>query len=130
VLRAQATGHAMLARLFAAEQPDAARDAAPVLVALRWPTVAPGRLRVDSDLAPGASPRLDRDGSLAKLVAFGPTRHQALLTLDRVLAEAVLEPPMADLQRLRAILADEAFRAGQYDESCAERVLAELRLPQ
>ena len=51
VRRAQPAGHALQARVSAAPRPDDAADEGPAIIsALRWPTLAPGALRVDTDL--------------------------------------------------------------------------------
>ena len=82
----------------------------------------PGTLRVDSELAVGGSAAIDRDPLLAKVVTYGQTRHQAVLTLDRVLAEATIEPMRTNVDQLREILADESYRAGQYDVDTIARL--------
>jgi acetyl/propionyl-CoA carboxylase alpha subunit len=103
--------------------------AAPI-TALRWPMVAPGCLRIETELAVGHAPpgpSADAGHLMAKIAAYGQTRHQALLTLDRVLAESVIAPLTTNLDLLRSILADEAFRAGQYDSGSQARLQAELK---
>jgi acetyl/propionyl-CoA carboxylase alpha subunit len=127
VKHAQPTGNAAEAHVYAELPPGGARGEPLHIKALRWPVVAPGALRVETDLAVGAKSGTDYDPLVGKVVTYGPTRHQALLTLDRVLAEATIEPLPTNLPFLREILADESFRAGQYDAEFAERLLAELR---
>jgi acetyl/propionyl-CoA carboxylase alpha subunit len=115
VTRAQASGHSMEARLCAE---DPVEDFAPTtgeIKNLRWPTVAPGALRVETGLAQNATITADSDPLVAQMVTYSQTRHQALLTLDRVLAETVVEPLVTNLAFLRRVLADDSFRAGQYD---------------
>jgi acetyl/propionyl-CoA carboxylase alpha subunit len=96
---------------------------------LRWPTLAPGSLRIESAIAVGSQVTPERDPLLAKVIAFGATRHQAILTLDRVLAETEIEPLPTNLAFLRQVLASESFRAGQYDESFLEQLLIEQQEP-
>src|SRR5262249_45120185 len=122
-LRVQQTGHAIQARLYA--EPGDAGTAPAELVALRWPMLAPGRLRVDSDLALGSRYPDAVKPLIARIVGYGPTRHQALLALDRALAEATLDALPTNLQRLRDVLADESFRAGQFDCEFAARLAAQ-----
>lgn len=125
--RAQATGHAVEARIHA-DDPLTGMVGQPVeIAALRWPVVAPGSLRIETDLTVGSRPALDRDRMVAKIIAYGRTRHQAVLTLDRVLAEAVLDPLATNLECLREILVDESFRAGHYDNEFVERLLVEIK---
>lgn len=125
--RAQPTGHAIEARIYA-EDPYSGAISEPVeIAALRWPMVAPGCLRVETDLAVGSRAATDFDPLVAKVAAYGQTRHQALLTLDRVLAEATIDPLATNLPFVREILGDESYRAGQYDNGFAERLLSEIK---
>ena len=72
----------------------------------------------------GAIP--EDDGQVvARVTSFAPIRHQALLTLDRVLAGARVVPRPSNANELRGILNDEGFRAGSYDA----RTLGHIRHP-
>jgi acetyl/propionyl-CoA carboxylase alpha subunit len=104
-------------------KPDAIR-------ALRWPPVVPGAMRIEASLAPGVVIAPEDELLIASVVTYGQTRHQAFLTLDRVLSETTIEPIVSNLRLLRDILADESYRAGQYDTGFVERLLKELRAPQ
>ena len=122
----QPSGHAMEARIYAE---DPARDFLPApgeVASVRFPTVGPGRLRVESALSAGCTVTPFYDPLVAKVIAYGPTRHQALLTLDRVLAETVIAPLTTNLAFLRDVLAHESFRAGQYDTEFVHRLMDEL----
>ncbi|MFI5308487.1 MAG: biotin carboxylase N-terminal domain-containing protein [Polyangiales bacterium] len=121
--RAQPGGHAVQGRIYATP----AQRQPTVVTALRWPVLAPGSLRVETDLVQGSVAALDREPLLAKVIGHGATRHQAVLTLDRALGEATLEPLASNLELVREILCDESFRASQYDSTFAERVSTELR---
>jgi acetyl/propionyl-CoA carboxylase alpha subunit len=124
-LRAEPRGHAMEARLYA-EDPDKGFLPRPgEVTTLRWPPLAPGAFRVDSGVAPGSKVTPYYDPLVAKLVSFGATRHQALLTLDRVLAETEIEPLTTNVAFLREVLAHDSFRAGQYDTDFTQRLIAE-----
>jgi biotin carboxylase len=59
---------------------------------------------------------------LLKTTSYAPVRHQALLSLDRILAATVVRPLETNVPLLRAVLADEALRAGQYDTELLERL--------
>lgn len=120
--RAQPTGHAAESYVLASET----NPAAPITT-LRWPMVAPGCLRVETELAVGHPATPDASRLVAKIASYGQTRHQALLTLDRVLAESMIAPLATNLDFLRSILADEAFRAGQYDSGFIARLQTEVR---
>jgi 3-methylcrotonyl-CoA carboxylase alpha subunit len=124
-LRAETRGHAIEARIYA-EEPDKGFLPRPGEVkTLRFPPVAPGSLRIETGVAPGSKVTQYYDPLVAKLVAFGATRHQALLTLDRVLAETEMEPLTTNVDFLRRVLAHESFRAGQYDTGFVQRMMAE-----
>jgi 3-methylcrotonyl-CoA carboxylase alpha subunit len=125
VLRAEPRGHAVEARIYAE---DADRDFAPKpgeVKSLRWPTLAPGTLRIESGVAPGSKVTPYYDPMIAKLITFGTTRHSAILTLDRALAESEIEPLVTNMGFLRRVLGHEAFRAGQYDTEFVPRMFAE-----
>lgn len=123
----QPSGNAAEAHIYAELPPNHARTEPFDIKALRWPVVAPGALRIETDLAVGARAGTNYDLLVGKVLAYGQSRHQALLTLDRVLAEATIDPLPTNLPFLREILGDESFRAGQYDSDFAQRLLAELR---
>jgi acetyl/propionyl-CoA carboxylase alpha subunit len=127
ITRAQPAGNAAEAHVYAELPPGGGRGEPLDIKALRWPVVAPGALRIETDLAVGAKSGTDYDPLVGKVIAYGQTRHQALLTLDRVLAEAIIEPLPTNLPFLREILGHESYRAGQYDSEFADLLLAELR---
>lgn len=104
-------------------KPDAIR-------ALRWPPVVPGAMRIEPALSVGVTFAPEDEVLVANVVTYGQTRHQAFLTLDRVLSETTIEPIVSNLRILRDILADESFRAGQYDTGFVERLITQLRAPQ
>jgi acetyl/propionyl-CoA carboxylase alpha subunit len=122
VRNAQPSGHALLARVYSMAEGPATPETRTTVSALRWPVMPPGTLRIDSELVVGGSAAIDRDPLLAKVVTYGQTRHQAVLTLDRVLAEATIEPMRTNVEQLREILADESYRAGQYDVDTISRL--------
>lgn len=123
--RSAPTGHAMEARIYAE---DPARDFLPMpgkVELFHWPTVAPGALRVETGVGPGSAVPADDDPLVAKMITYARTRHHALLTLDRVLAETVIEPLKTNVDFMRQVLASEAFRAGQYDVGFVNQLLEE-----
>ena len=58
---------------------------------------------------------------IAKLTTYDPIRHRALLTMDRMLAELRAEPFDTNVEEVRRVLGDYAFRAGQYDTESPAR---------
>jgi acetyl/propionyl-CoA carboxylase alpha subunit len=63
------------------------------------------------------------DPMIAKVVARGDTRAAAILALDRALEGTVIAPCTTNLSFLRKILADSAFRKGDYDTTLAEALV-------
>ena len=123
IVRAIPSGHAFEVRL-TAEQ--VARNFAPAtgeVIEMRWPNASPGRLRIEACVQPGSKVGAHYDCTLAKVITHAPTRHQALLLMDRVLAECAVHPIPTNAAFLRRILNHEAFRAGHYDTSLVEQLL-------
>ena len=79
------------------------------------------RVRVEPSVAEKGGRSVDDGSLIAKITSFAPIRHQAVLTLDRVLAGTVVSPDETNIERLRAVLGNESFRAGQYDCTFVER---------
>ena len=111
-------GHAVDVSILALDQPDA--------VVASY-SVAPSphdRFRATSSATVGLPLPVDDRPLIAKLSAHAPIRHQALLSMDRMLAEMRVDPFATNVQSLRRILSDHAFRAGQYDSETALRFAA------
>ncbi len=120
VLAASPTGHAMEAHLVW-DVPGAPPEG--TLTELRFPPVGAGKARIETGLAQGSNVVPGYDALVAKITAFGPTRHQAALSLDRVIAETVVAPIATNAPLVRRVLGHEAFRAGQYDATFVERMI-------
>ncbi len=123
--RAVPSGHAIEARVYA-ENPAKQFLPAPGSVdELRWPTLPAGKLRIECGVAPGLKVTPYYDPMVAKVLTHGSTRHEAVLTLDRVLAQTHLIPLTTNIPFLRRVLNHESFRAGQYDVTFAETLAAQ-----
>jgi acetyl-CoA/propionyl-CoA carboxylase, biotin carboxylase, biotin carboxyl carrier protein len=113
-------GHAIEVRVTAE---DAARDFLPaagrVLAYARPPRTA--EVRVDDAIEPGSVVDTDYDSLLAKVIAHGTDRAQALGRLDRALAEFTVLGVTTTTRYLRGLLADDAVRAGEMDTGLIER---------
>jgi len=70
-------------------------------------------VRVDSALYQGMQVTSDYDSLLAKVIAWGETRHQAVQRLGRALQEFQIGGVVTDLAFLRRILVSDPFLAGQ-----------------
>ncbi|MCA5892308.1 ATP-grasp domain-containing protein [Isoptericola sp. NEAU-Y5] len=121
------TGHAVEARVYA-ETP--ARGFLPatgqVLVyddagAAAGPGASPRRL--DSGIAAGSVVTGDYDPMLAKAVAHGTDRAEALARLDGLLGDVVVLGVETNVGFLRDLLADDAVRAGRLDTGLIDRFL-------
>jgi 3-methylcrotonyl-CoA carboxylase alpha subunit len=124
VRRAQSSGHAMQARISTVQGDNGLPIGDGKVRELRWPSVGRGKLKFETNLYVGAELNLERNVWLARAATYGATRHEAMLTLDRVLAETAITPVATNIKLLREILASECFRAGQYDVSFADRLLS------
>ncbi|TMR02607.1 acetyl-CoA carboxylase biotin carboxylase subunit [Actinomadura soli] len=82
-------------------------------------------VRVDTHGYPGYRVPALYDPLLAKVLAWAPTREQAVARMDRALAEFRAEGPGVRTTAgfLRRVLADERFRAGTYDTGLVSRLM-------
>jgi 3-methylcrotonyl-CoA carboxylase alpha subunit len=105
------SGHAIECRVYA-EDPE--HDYLPqtgTVTALAEPT-GPG-LRIDGALYTGATVTPYYDPLLAKVIARGATRDEAVARMQDALAGYRIGGIVTNLRQLRAILATDAFRAGE-----------------
>ncbi|HEY4120381.1 MAG TPA: biotin carboxylase N-terminal domain-containing protein [Byssovorax sp.] len=125
VARATRRGHSVEARVYAE---DPAKKFAPQpghLKVLAWPAVE-ADLRVETGFVEGQDVTPYYDPLLAKVVAWGATRADAIARLDRALAETRIElvgpvgPSQTNASFLRKILAARPFVDGDYDTAFAE----------
>ncbi|WP_337830742.1 acetyl/propionyl/methylcrotonyl-CoA carboxylase subunit alpha [Pseudonocardia sp. TMWB2A] len=116
------TGHAMEARVYA-EATAVSGDALTFLPSggpvLDW-TPPPG-VRVDAGIETGTVVGSDYDPMLAKVIAYGATRDEALRRLDAALRDTVLLGLDSNIGFLRALLADDDVRAGDLDTGLIAR---------
>ncbi len=114
-------GHALEARIYAE---DPAHDFLPTggeLFFLREPRGE--GVRVDSSLLENSRVGTTYDPMLAKVVAHGVTREQALSRLDRALGELVSFGVVTNASFLRDLLADPDVVAGDLDTNLIARFL-------
>jgi len=115
-------GHAMEVRLYAE---DPARDFLPqtgTLHHLRFPE----ETRVDSGIREGDAVSIHYDPMIAKIIAHGADRAEAVARLRRALAATEVGGLATNLDFLQAILRQKDFAAGKVDTSFIERHKAEL----
>ncbi|MDH3202938.1 MAG: hypothetical protein OEM15_18770 [Myxococcales bacterium] len=110
-------GHALGASIVALDHPEA------VVSSFSIAPAPQGRVQATASATIGLPLPADDRPLIAKLTTYDPIRHRALLTMDRMLAEMRAEPFTTNVPDLRRILADYAFRAGQYDTQSAQRFI-------
>ncbi|GGT02076.1 5-oxoprolinase/urea amidolyase family protein [Streptomyces chromofuscus] len=95
-------GHAVEARLYAEDPSRGHRPSAGLLTRVEFP---PG-VRVDGWVETGTEVTTSYDPLLAKVIAYGPDREQALRRLDEALARTRVDGIETNLGLVRAALAD------------------------
>jgi 3-methylcrotonyl-CoA carboxylase alpha subunit len=121
----QRSGHAIEARVYA-ENPR--RRFLPSTGRLAR-VAFPGHVRVDSGVVTGDEVGVHYDPMLAKVIAHGATRAEALGKLDRALAETEIAGVEHNVAFLRRVLADAAFRRGDYTTHLLDDAGTELVPP-
>jgi acetyl-CoA carboxylase, biotin carboxylase subunit len=115
-------GHAIECRLNAEDPSQDFRPSPGTVQQAVFPQ-GPG-LRVDTHIVDGARVPPFYDSMVAKLIAHGATRSQALERLDAGLAATRLLGLTTNLALHRRVLADPAFAAGGVDTAFLARLLA------
>ena len=108
VSETQAQGHAVEVRLYA-EDPRSFLPQAGTVERLRLPT----DVRVDAGVEEGDEVGTSYDPMIAKLIAHGPTREEALARLADALAETEVGGVTTNLPFLRWLVAHPVVRAGE-----------------
>lgn len=122
------TGHAVEARLYAEDPENGFLPSTGTVLALRE-AVGEG-IRVDSALIDGLVVSPSYDPMLAKVIAWGTSRDQALSRLDRALADTTVLGVRTNIEYLRALLSDPDVVAARLDTTLIERRLPELEFRQ
>jgi acetyl-CoA/propionyl-CoA carboxylase biotin carboxyl carrier protein len=120
----QPRGHAVEARLYAE---DPAAGFLPATGTVRHYR-EPDGIRIDSGIREGSVVGTGFDPLLAKLIAHGADRDEALRRLHRGLAELELLGVQTNASFTRAVLARPDVAAGEQDTELLERVLSDLVL--
>ena len=118
-------GWAVEARIYAEDPAAGFLPSSGKVVAYREPT----GVRVDSGIEEGTIVGTDYDPMLAKVVAAGSDREEALAKLRRALGELVVAGPTTNAAYLRALLARPEVRAGEIDTGLIERLGDEIASP-
>jgi acetyl-CoA/propionyl-CoA carboxylase, biotin carboxylase, biotin carboxyl carrier protein len=118
-------GWAVEARIYAEDPAAGFLPSSGAVVAYREPT----GVRVDSGIEEGTVVGTDYDPMLAKVVAAGSDREEALSKLRRALGELVVAGPTTNAAYLRALLGRPEVRSGEIDTGLIERLGDEVASP-
>ena len=109
-------GHAIEARIYAEDPANKFLPTGGTVFGLREPLA----VRVDSGLRTGTVVGADYDPMLAKVIAKGTDRGDAIRRLDRALANYAVLGVTTNIAHLRAVLADPDVLAGRLDTTLVE----------
>jgi acetyl-CoA carboxylase biotin carboxylase subunit len=115
-------GHAVQARIYA-EDPVRFLPSPGLLEALDFPSGE--GLRVETGYAAGCRISTHYDPMIAKLIAHGRDRDEAIARLDAALAMTEVRGVKTNIPFMRQMLASEAFRSGQVHTGLTAEVLSE-----
>jgi acetyl-CoA carboxylase biotin carboxylase subunit len=115
-------GHAIECRIYA-EDPSNAFMPSPGRITRLLQPGGPG-IREDCGIYEGWVVPMDYDPMLSKLIAFAPTREQAIARMLRALDEYVIGGIRTNLGLFRRILSEPGFRAAHIDTGYLDRLLA------
>ena len=118
-------GHAIECRIYA-EDPDNGFFPSPGKITRLLQPGGPG-IREDSGIYEGWTVPMDYDPMLSKLIAYAPTREEAIARMLRALDEYVICGIRTNLGLFRRILQDPDFQAGRIDTGYLDRLLAESK---
>jgi len=118
----QLRGHAIEVRVYA-EDPDNNFFPSPGKITRLLQPSGPG-IREDSGIYEGWTVPLDYDPMLSKLIAYAPTREQAIRRMRRALDEYFIGGIASNLGLFREILQDENFIVARMDTGYLDRLLA------
>ncbi len=117
--QARINGHAIEVRLYAEDVPAGFLPATGTVHHFEVPALT--GIRVDSGIADGSVIGVHYDPMLAKIIAHGPTRGDAIRRLARALARTRVDGVTTNRELLVGILREEEFRAGAIDTGYLSR---------
>jgi 3-methylcrotonyl-CoA carboxylase alpha subunit len=115
-----ATGHAVEVRLYAEDAENGFLPATGRIEELRWPTGV--GIRIDAGIARGDEVTGQFDPMLAKVIAHGPTRAEALARLTAALDETVVLGLTTNLRFLRWLVRQRVVRQGEARIDTLDRI--------
>jgi 3-methylcrotonyl-CoA carboxylase alpha subunit len=117
-------GHAVEARVYAEDPERGFLPSTGTLVALEFP--ADDGIRIDTGVEAGAEVTPFYDPMIAKIIAHGGTRGEALDRLGGALDRTIAAGPRTNLSLLAALTRAPGFRDGQFDTGFIDRNAAAL----
>jgi 3-methylcrotonyl-CoA carboxylase alpha subunit len=118
------TGHAVEARLYAEDPERNFLPSTGKLAALEFPNGE--GIRIDTGVTAGSVVSPYYDPMIAKVIAHGRDRNEALDRLAKALGETVVAGPRSNTAFLKSLVSHADFRAGRFDTGFIDRHLAEL----
>ncbi len=119
-----ATGHAVEARLYAEDPEKGFLPSTGKLWALQFPQSED--IRIDTGVEAGDTVTPFYDPMIAKVIAHGRTRNEALDHLAFALGETIVAGPRTNLAFLKKLAEAEGFRQGPFDTGFIERNIEAL----
>ncbi|HEY8567460.1 MAG TPA: acetyl/propionyl/methylcrotonyl-CoA carboxylase subunit alpha [Beijerinckiaceae bacterium] len=117
-------GHAVEARLYAEDPEKGFLPSTGKLWALQFPEGE--NLRIDTGVEAGDEVTPYYDPMIAKVIARGETRDEALSTLAEALGRTVVAGPKTNVAFLKRLCEAPEFRAGRFDTGFIDQRLEEL----
>jgi len=118
------SGHAVEARLYAEDPEKEFLPSTGKLWALEFPDGE--GIRIDTGVEAGAEVTPYYDPMIAKVIAHGATREEALSKLAEALGQAVVAGPKTNVAFLKKLCEAKEFRAGRFDTGFIDRNLESL----
>lgn len=112
-------GHAVEARLYAEDPEKEFLPSTGKLWALEFPEG--DGIRIDTGVEAGAEVTPYYDPMIAKVIAHGATREDALSKLAEALGETIVAGPKTNVSFLKKLCEAEEFRAGHFDTGFIDR---------
>ena len=116
-------GHAVEVRLCAEDPENGFLPVPGRLAALHWPAMGP---RIESGVEAGDSIAPRYDSMIAKLLAHGENRADAIDALQNGLSDTLIAGPKTNIAFLRALLGSPTFHLGEMTTHFIDDHLAEL----
>ncbi len=124
----KAEGHAIEARLYAEDPATGFLPSTGKLVRLDFATGAE-HTRIDAGVDEGGAVTPYYDPMIAKLIAWGQSRKEAILRLDKLISQTLVAGVKTNAAFLRRLITHDDFLAGGIDTGFIERHLSELTAP-